>query len=53
MVVDINMLIWVVAYSAFVDFALALYPVLIFAKVQAFSISTRIGLCVLMGFGVM
>ncbi|GES63676.1 hypothetical protein ATEIFO6365_0007036300 [Aspergillus terreus] len=39
------------AYSAFVDFALALYPILIFSRVQAFSIPTRIGLCVLMGCG--
>ncbi|KAF9885465.1 hypothetical protein FE257_012901 [Aspergillus nanangensis] len=39
------------AYSAFVDFALALYPIMLFAKVQAFSIATRVGLCVLMGFG--
>ncbi|KAL4895127.1 hypothetical protein BDV59DRAFT_174501 [Aspergillus ambiguus] len=38
-------------YSAFVDFALALYPVLIFSRVRAFSVPTRIGLCVLMGCG--
>ncbi|KAL5358731.1 hypothetical protein BJX96DRAFT_173712 [Aspergillus floccosus] len=38
-------------YSAFVDFALALYPILIFSRVQVFSIATKIGLCVLMGCG--
>ncbi|GCB20522.1 hypothetical protein AAWM_03407 [Aspergillus awamori] len=39
-------------WSAFCDFALALYPVSFLARVHAFSIATRIGLCVLMGFGV-
>lgn len=39
-------------YSAFCDFALAVYPVLIFRKVQAFSLPTKIGLSVLMGLGV-
>ncbi|KAE8365601.1 hypothetical protein BDV27DRAFT_144356 [Aspergillus caelatus] len=38
-------------YSAFCDFALAVYPVLIFRKVQAFSNATKIGLSVLMGLG--
>lgn len=40
------------AWSAVCDFALALYPVSFLARVHAFSIATRIGLCVLMGFGV-
>ncbi|KAI2833333.1 hypothetical protein CBS133816_698 [Aspergillus niger] len=39
-------------WSAFCDFALALYPVSFLARVHAFSIATRIGLCILMGFGV-
>ncbi|OGM39521.1 hypothetical protein ABOM_011943 [Aspergillus bombycis] len=39
-------------YSAFCDFALAVYPVLIFRKVQAFSLPTKIGLSVLMGLGI-
>ncbi|PWY68067.1 hypothetical protein BO94DRAFT_527795 [Aspergillus sclerotioniger CBS 115572] len=39
-------------WSAFCDFVLALYPVTILARVQAFSITTRIGLCALMGCGV-
>ncbi|KNG82020.1 hypothetical protein ANOM_010257 [Aspergillus nomiae NRRL 13137] len=39
-------------YSAFCDFALAVYPVLIFRKVQAFSLRQKIGLSVLMGLGI-
>ena len=41
------------AWSAVCDFVLAMYPVTILARVQAFSITTRIGLCVLMGCGIM
>ncbi|OOF98903.1 hypothetical protein ASPCADRAFT_2330 [Aspergillus carbonarius ITEM 5010] len=39
-------------WSAVCDFVLAMYPVTILARVQAFSITTRIGLCVLMGCGI-
>ncbi|OJJ77870.1 hypothetical protein ASPBRDRAFT_37101, partial [Aspergillus brasiliensis CBS 101740] len=39
-------------WSAVCDFALALYPISFLARVHAFSITTRVGLCVLMGFGV-
>ncbi|RAK97431.1 uncharacterized protein BO80DRAFT_363982 [Aspergillus ibericus CBS 121593] len=39
-------------WSAFCDFLLALYPMTILARVQAFSILTRIGLCALMGCGI-
>ena len=41
------------AWSAFCDIALSVYPLYIFGGVQAFSITTKIGLCVLMGFGIM
>ncbi|KAJ5609946.1 hypothetical protein N7510_006665 [Penicillium lagena] len=40
------------AWSAFCDFALALYPMLLFVRVRAFSIATRVGLCGLMGCGI-
>ncbi|KAL4990800.1 hypothetical protein BDW68DRAFT_21842 [Aspergillus falconensis] len=39
-------------WSAFCDFALALFPVLLFARIRAISIPTRIGLSLLMGSGV-
>ena len=41
------------AWSAFCDIALAVYPLYIFWGVQAFPITTKINLCVLMGFGIM
>jgi hypothetical protein len=40
------------AWSAICDFSLALYPVLILARVQIFSRTTKIGLCVLMSSGI-
>ncbi|KAL4979024.1 hypothetical protein BDW66DRAFT_128384 [Aspergillus desertorum] len=40
------------AWSAFCDFALALFPVLLFARIRTISIPTRIGLSLLMGSGV-
>ncbi|KAL5000357.1 hypothetical protein BDV10DRAFT_37313 [Aspergillus recurvatus] len=40
------------AWSAFCDFALALFPVLLFARIRAISVPTRIGLSFLMGSGV-
>ncbi|KAL4760566.1 uncharacterized protein BDW70DRAFT_150698 [Aspergillus foveolatus] len=39
------------AWSAFCDFALALFPVVLFARIRAISVPTRIGLCLLMGSG--
>ncbi|KAL6230553.1 hypothetical protein BDW75DRAFT_234306 [Aspergillus navahoensis] len=39
-------------WSAFCDFALALFPVLLFARIRAISVPTRIGLSLLMGSGV-
>ncbi|PWY70941.1 hypothetical protein BO70DRAFT_399558 [Aspergillus heteromorphus CBS 117.55] len=39
-------------WSAACDFILALYPVTILARVQAFSVTTRVGLCILMGCGI-
>lgn len=41
------------AWSCFCDLALAVYPIFIFWRVQAFSIKTKIGLCALLGIGVM
>ncbi|KAI9928633.1 hypothetical protein MW887_001848 [Aspergillus wentii] len=40
------------AVSALYDIMLAVYPISIFWGVQMFSTSTKIGLCMLMGFGI-
>ncbi|OJJ64539.1 hypothetical protein ASPSYDRAFT_39267 [Aspergillus sydowii CBS 593.65] len=39
-------------WSAFCDFALALFPVFLFAGIRAISVPTRIGLSILMGSGI-
>ncbi|KAL5343606.1 hypothetical protein BJX70DRAFT_115718 [Aspergillus crustosus] len=40
------------AWSAFCDFALALFPILLFARIRVISLPTRIELSLLMGSGV-
>ncbi|KAL4909214.1 hypothetical protein BDW74DRAFT_78724 [Aspergillus multicolor] len=39
-------------WSAVCDFALALFPILLFARIRVISITTRIGLSILMGSGI-
>ncbi|KAL4887199.1 hypothetical protein BJY04DRAFT_177584 [Aspergillus karnatakaensis] len=41
-----------VTWSAFCDFALALFPILLFARIRVISVPTRIGLSLLMGSGI-
>ena len=41
-----------IGMGAFADFVLALYPILIIGRLQQMKLSMKIGLCVVMGGGV-